>query len=791
MSSLAIKYTLLSSTLAAAAPPAYSSAFSDTAALTDGLPQDTATFVTGNPSNSLVAYFKFPTGTFSTTDTINCSTELVSSGWSSVYAWASSDGTNWGTYSAAYNNTGGSGSPSNVVASGSTAGNGSVNPSLYQYIAVVFNPAGSVAAQVSDIRITGNSSGNTLGPVAVLPTAPAAPSFGATTTGVNSLPINTQALTAGATSENIQISADSTFQAGVTNIAVPTPGTAVTATGLTSQTVYYSRVQMIGGGGTTNGPSLSVGFDVTGPTFPAGSVSINAAGTVLTLLATEFSPPVTNLAAGGVTLSLSGGPVTLSGFAIQGKSITATLSRIVMGPETGSVSIPAGAFGDTAVPTANSSLAVSGLAIINNSTQNTPAPTAPAAPGVVSVAAYSAILSIPALTANALTFNLQFALDAGGVPGNWNTVGTVVTPSSNVVVNGLPAGSGGYFRLVAVGPGGSTNGASTAKVTTLMATERGTLFQGIQIGVEATPGTIVPATKRLISLQTDPDVIVPVKTYRPFGNKSYTETQSGQEMTESAFTGILDFNTIIYLLASQIGIPPAPTALTGGAFQWNFNLSETLPAMPQTYSCEIGGAQGASKFGYGYVPDLDLTFAKEEAAVSGKFQGQIIQDNITLTPAVPELPAIAMPPKLVRLSLGTTSGSLTKLTRVISAKVTMNGHFVPSFFRDDGQPSFTNIVEKAPDYMFQIVNETGSDTDTLLAGLRTDTIFYLQAQVTGNLIATGVYYLFNITMPVKVNKQPTREDHDGIYGATYDFVGAHDPVFGAVQASVVNKLASL
>ncbi len=559
---------------------------------------------------------------------------------------------------------------------------------------------------------------------------------------------------------------------------------------------------VMGDNSTFSGPFDVTAAPVADNTAPVvnGSPTVNAAGTQIAVSWTEAANPPVLQASGkgatqGVTLSgFSGGAVTVTGSTTAGLVTTLTLSRTIYSGETGGLlSIAAGSYTDSAA-TPNATAAVSNAAITNSSTTAAPvaAPSAPVAPVVSGVTAYGASVAIPPLAGGATSYNLQYAPDVSGSPGNFNTIAPNVPASSSVAVSGLSPLSSGYFRLVAVNSGGQTAGTSTGKVTTTLGTERGTVFQGLQWGVETTPGVIVPATKRILSLQTDPEPIIPVSTYRPYGNKSYTETQSGQEMTEANFSGILDFMTMPYLLAAHIGnAPAAPVTLSGGAYQWDFLLNETTPNTPTTLSCEVGGSQGASRFGYGFIPDLDMTFAKEEASITGKIIGQLLGDNITITPNCPELPAVAMPPKLARISLGTAPGSLTKLTRVISAKVTMTGHFVPAFFRDDTAASYSGIVEKAPDYMFQIVNELGSDTDALLAGLRNDTLFYLQVMVTGNLIGSGVYNSFYITMPVKVQKQPTREDHDGVYGATYDFIGAHDPTFGAAQARVVCKLASL
>lgn len=201
------------------------------------------------------------------------------------------------------------------------------------------------------------------------PPAPAAPTFGGATTGGASLPVNTQALTANATSEVVQVATDAAFNSPIANspFAVPSPGTAVSATGLTSGTTYYVRLGMVNGGGTTYGPAASVVFDTARPTL--GAISLGTDGVTLTAPWADATNVVQAAGFGasqGLTLTATGGAVTLSAVSTTGGVTTATLSRPIQRSEILTLSGSAGAFTDAA-NAPNASAAFSGVAVTNSS----------------------------------------------------------------------------------------------------------------------------------------------------------------------------------------------------------------------------------------------------------------------------------------------------------------------------------------------------------------------------------------------------------------------------------------
>ena len=247
--------------------------------------------------------------------------------------------------------------------------------------ALMYYESGSSGPTTMTVGVLNASGGASPGPTfSVLSSVPSpiagvVPTVNATTTGVSTLSINTQALTSGATSElvNVYTNAAGTTPIAGSPFAVPTPGTAVVVT-LVSGTQYYISVGMVGST-TTNGPLLALLFDTLGPVITSAVIQPN--GNTLIVTHTEYSQPLQANGSLHALTGLTGGPDTLTTPVYGGTTITYTLSRTVISSETGGLlNAPAGAFKDSAFPTNNTSPIVTNLAVTNNST-TAALPTAP------------------------------------------------------------------------------------------------------------------------------------------------------------------------------------------------------------------------------------------------------------------------------------------------------------------------------------------------------------------------------------------------------------------------------
>ncbi len=163
------------------------------------------------------------------------------------------------------------------------------------------------------------------------------------------------------------------------------------------------------------------------------------------------------------------------------------------------------------------------------------------------------------------------ALNSGG--------GNVATEIEwNVLLNSGAVGDVIQFRVVAM-TGGWTGGAYTASPLGVYSVypqitlgvlppsvERASVFEGLQIGLEGTPGVPVGATQRILSFMMDTDPHQTVKPFTPQGYKYPTTVTQEKEWTDFTLTGTVDFNHILYLFSSLLTAPTISTPATNGVF---------------------------------------------------------------------------------------------------------------------------------------------------------------------------------------------------------------------------------
>lgn len=257
------------------------------------------------------------------------------------------------------------------------------------------------------------------------------------------------------------------------------------------------------------------------------------------------------------------------------------------------------------------------------------------------------ILSVPTLTATggvgadriSLSWNSVFASRYNVYRFNeksmqWVKVGTTVGTSWNdhAVSRDI---SYWYYITAVTSEGAETvpSNLASAIITNggifSMSSSRATQYQGIQIGYEVTPGTQVPATRRLINLELIQTPQIPVKTVRYQGYKGAGGTQKGKRHTEAKLNGVLDYSLFPYLATMAWGSGGPVTA--NNATTWRWNPSAIDPVMPITATIEQGSSKGAEKFGFGTLMDLAVKFAKEDASIEGTIFGQAQVRSATMT----------------------------------------------------------------------------------------------------------------------------------------------------------------
>src|SRR6516162_8481391 len=128
--------------------------------------------------------------------------------------------------------------------------------------------------------------------------------------------------------------------------------------------------------------------------------------------------------------------------------------------------------------------------------------------------------------------------------------------------------------------------------------DRSSVSQLVQIAPEVTPGTALPATKRLQSMMITPSPKVTVAQFRPSGYKYNTLAILGKEWSESAVTGNATYDELVYPLSSILTtVTPTTTGTTGK--KWDFVPATYAPDTPTTFTIEHGSSVRADRFSYG------------------------------------------------------------------------------------------------------------------------------------------------------------------------------------------------
>lgn len=327
-------------------------------------------------------------------------------------------------------------------------------------------------------------------------------------------------------------------------------------------------------------------------------------------------------------------------------------------------------------------------------------------------------------------------------------------------------------------------------------TERSALTQGVQVGVEATPGTNVAANKKLISIGIEPSGQVDIQDFRPMGSKFRTTVVPNKEWVEADLSGVGSYSELLWLLASCLVNPAAPTTVDTTARLWTFEPAASAEDTVKTLTVEQGGVVRAHKFNYGLVSELGLNFSRDGVEVSGTMIGQRLSDGITMTATPTTPPETPMLATDLDVYLDSTSVGLgtTKLTRVLSVEWSLGDRFNPVWVLNSANNSYVAHVESEPTFEITVVQEADAEGMQQLTQLRSGGTKFLRISAVSPTLAgaaTAKYQLF-LDQAVKISDMGDFSNEDGVYAVEWQFTGVYDGGWGkALSAKLQNKETTL
>lgn len=321
------------------------------------------------------------------------------------------------------------------------------------------------------------------------------------------------------------------------------------------------------------------------------------------------------------------------------------------------------------------------------------------------------------------------------------------------------------------------------------ATPRSQINQKFQIGAEVSPGTGGTAKNQLGTFNSQ---IGPVGSgafglFRPSGGKYVGQVVPSDLYAEGAYTDTIDFRTIPFLFAANIGWA-APVG-TGPSYVYTFTPVTFGAHSGKTFVVEEGQDGAFYNYNNVVVPDLGMRFTRTgQSQLTGRVLGRKGDpDSGSMTTAT-----LLVGRSISGLNTGVYSAAnwagLATGTRLAPPALDVafrhNGIFGPWFCLDDSVESFGGLTDGAADAGVQVSMLADVDASDIKGVFKYSTMedgdfLYLKVLNTGPIIPTTVVnYLLDVRMCLKISGPPRRGEQQGLRVWQWDTVFTPDPVSG-------------
>lgn len=331
--------------------------------------------------------------------------------------------------------------------------------------------------------------------------------------------------------------------------------------------------------------------------------------------------------------------------------------------------------------------------------------------------------------------------------------------------------------------------------------EVASIFSGVQIGAETTPGTQVAAGKLLNYMSLEPSIELEFSKFRPMGQLVASAVTPAKDSSSYAVSGQGTYSELIYPFCSLL-TNTTPTTVDTTAKLWDFIPLGRSEDTIKTYTIETGSATRAQKAGYGLFTGLELTFNRTDGiTIGGTAVAQALADNITLTASPTALEDKPILPTHLDVYVDTTSAGLggTKLTRDFNAVWRCNDKWGEVWPVNSTLASFGSHVNTEPTIQMELTVAADTQGMGLLADARLGSTKYIRLAAVapaayGFAGAVSAPYQLLIDMAGKVSEINAFDDNDGVKVLTYTFDAIYDPAWSTgryLRIQYQNKVTAL
>lgn len=324
---------------------------------------------------------------------------------------------------------------------------------------------------------------------------------------------------------------------------------------------------------------------------------------------------------------------------------------------------------------------------------------------------------------------------------------------------------------------------------------RGTVNRVVQVGKETTPGTGVPANKKLPLTSIVLSRSLDVKQFRAQGFKIPGGTKVNKDFGTGKVSGPLNWTEMVYLLATLV----TPVITTPGgatlARQWLFTVLGSGEDAFTTLTIQEGDGTAATQMVYSLLTELGIDVKLDDAQINGTLLGRSpAAASLTGSPTViAQLPA---GPRDIDVYMDAEGGTIgtTAVTDALSYSFQVQNKQAAKWVLSTSQTSFKETVETVPTIGGSIETEHNAQSRALYAAVisAANPVKLFRLKVTGPLIEGIINYSFQLDFAAQVTAME-QSDVDGVWGYKYTLLPVYSPTFGnkSFEITIITTLTAL
>ena len=345
--------------------------------------------------------------------------------------------------------------------------------------------------------------------------------------------------------------------------------------------------------------------------------------------------------------------------------------------------------------------------------------------------------------------------------------------------------------------------------------ERAAVNETIQLGLETTLGTAVPANRLMAMLEMVPDLELDPKAFAGQGRQQAAVALSNKDFVTGKYSSkgndgdAVSYIELLYIMSALMGRPTPTTHPTGtNVKDWLFDAPLTGdPANPvATYTAQQGSAARAHQYAGTIFTGIQIKGTRDGVSMSGSYVAQKVTDGATLTASPTRLnldPVLGADWTVYR---DATNGALgtTQLLRVFEWTYTYEGVWAVLWPGNKvaSNNTWATIVRMYPKHELELKQEADAQGMAALTDARAGTTEFIRIDMQGRLFTAADGTLgagdsalsreIKMDMAAKVTDKIGLADGNDLLEATVKYTVVDDVTWQhAAQITVTNLITAL